>query len=424
MKKVFILILFMSISAAVFAEDGTGVWWGSNYMPGNFMFGGTISIEADNGALVSNTGAAGFGLLGKAEMILYKPVIAEISPFDFGVAAKARTGIFFDLNSGNPDPWFPLGVAAFGTAHMGFKGFNVRFSDFGDAPVQFFNIASRFDYYLNIGLAFDISKQPGSTYSPIGFAAATGFNYFVNDNFFLTTEYTYWNGFSGFAVGGSYKLGKGQKTKSMDIDLNPLYYQMYLGQFYSLYWYSFYAGGFSFDDSNYREGEGSVWKLTSKNNPQDTLLVEKALLKENSDGTKWWKVKYSDNGDSIVFEFMIDTDYRIVKLRFRDADTGKVQEYEPTDTDSVKYRKEDMRTFTDSDYSDMKTGTEKVKTPAGTFKADHLVYTEEGADYEWWITDNVPGNMVKFSWYNTDDTVTGVLERITKGNKSELNTDF
>ena len=422
MKRVCVFIFLVSIGAAVFAEDSQEVWWGTNYMMGNFLYGGTASIEADNGMMTSTTGNAGLGVLGKIEMILYKPVMWEISPFDFGVAAKVRTGIIFPFNeSDSSDPWFPLGVAAFGTAHMGFKGFNVHFSDFGDAPVLFFNILSRFDYYMNMGLAFDILKAPGS--KSIGFAMATGVNYFVNENFCLTTEYTYWNGFSGFAVGGLYKLGKGQKTKSVDVDLNALYYQIYLGQFYSLYWYSFYAGGFYFDDSSYKEGEGSVWKLTSKSNPGENLLVDKALLKINSDGTKWWKVKYSDDGDDIVFEFLIDTDYRIVKLRFRDADTGKIQEYEPTDKDIVTYSKEYMRTFTDSDYSEMKTGTEKVKTPAGIFLADHLVYTEEEADYEWWIIDKVPGNMVKFSWYDSDDKVTGILEKITKGNRSELKTD-
>ncbi len=432
MKKITIaaITLLVITVTGIYAQDTSDVWWGTNYMPGNITVGGTLSFESDpwpNDVYLDAGGyAAGFCISPKAEIILYKPVISEISPFDFGVGAKARTGIFFHVltPTSTSDPWFPLGAAVYGTAHMGFKGFNVHFSDFGDTPTVLFSYLSRLDYYINLGVALDISKEPGSVSGPVGLAAATGFNYFVNDNFFVTTEYTYWHGYSGVAIGGSIKLGKGQKTKTVDIDLNPLYYQMYLGQFYSLYWYSFYAGGFYFDDSNYKEGEGTVWKLTSKKDPEDILIVDKSLLKVNDDGSKWWKVKYDDEGDNIIFEFLIDQDYTLVKLRFRDADTGKIKEYEPSEKDIVKYRQEDMRTVTDSDYSDWNTGAEKISTPAGTFKADHLVYTEDNADYEWWITEKVPGNMVKFFWYDKDDKITGILDRITKNNKSELNTEF
>ena len=199
---------------------------------------------------------------------------------------------------------------------------------------------------------------------------------------------------------------------------------MYLGQFYALYWYSFYAGGFYFDDSNYKEGQGTIWKLTSQEDPEDILIMEKALLKVNSDGSKWWKVKYSDEGEEIVYEFLIDSDYNLIKLRFRDEDTGKIKEYTATEKDIVKYRKEDMQSITDSDYNEWNTGKEKVKTSAGSFTTDHLVFSEETAGYEWWVTTKVPGNLVKFSWYDESDKVTGVLTKITKNNESELNTSF
>lgn len=339
MKKqsILIAVLLLLINAAVFAQEDSDIWWGSNYMPGNLVAGGTFSFESnpwpDDRYLSSGGYAAGFCLSPKAEMILYKPVISGVSPVDFGVAAKARVGMFFRVltETQNSDPWFPIGVAAYGTAHLGFKGFNVHFSDFGDTPTVLFGYLSRLDYYLNLGLAVDLVREPESDSSPIGIAMATGLNYFVKDNFIITTEYTYWNGFPGVAIGASLKLGKGQKTKTVKIDLNPLYYQAYLGQFYALYWYSFYAGGFYFDDSNYKEGEGTVWRLTSKEDPEDFLDIEKDLLKINSDGSKWWKVKYTDEGDEIVFEFLIDNSYNLIKLRFRDTDTGKIKEYEPSE---------------------------------------------------------------------------------------------
>jgi len=43
-------------------------------------------------------------------------------------------------------------------------------------------------------------------------------------------------------------------------------------------------------------------------------------------------------------------------------------------------------------------GREEVKTPAGTFTADHVVFMSSAGEgnIEWWITDKVPGGVVKY----------------------------
>jgi len=82
-----------------------------------------------------------------------------------------------------------------------------------------------------------------------------------------------------------------------------------------------------------------------------------------------------------------------------------------------------MREISESDYMEWDKGIVNIRTDAGSFKANHLLYTESGADYsyEWWISDTVPGRMVKFQWKSGEDSMTGELIKISKGNKSELN---
>ena len=424
MKRVVsISIILLIITFTVSAVEKDEVWWGSNYMPGNVAIGGTISIESDYwsslASIPSGGYESGFGVAGQAELLLYKPVFGAISPVDFGVAAKARTGFFFrNYGSSSSEPWFPVGAAVMGTAHFGFKGFDIHFSEFNDSPINFFNILSRFDYFINLGVAFDILNGD-SSYGPLGLAGATGVNYFVNDNFMVNAGYNLWNGYSGYYVGGSFKIGPSQKTKDISIDLDILYYQVYLAQFYSVYWYTNYAGGFYFDDSNYKEGQGTEWKLTSSDD-NDELIMKKSLLKLNADGSRWWQVKYIDGSDDFIYEFLLDKEYNLLKLKFIDEDTGRVREYTANEDDLAVYKTADMRAIDDSQYKEWKTETVKIKTDAGTFTADHIVHPEEDLSYEWWISSDVPGEMIKYEWKDSEETITGELIDITSGNKSEL----
>jgi hypothetical protein len=328
MKRIISIgIIFLIITFTLSAAEKDEVWWGSNYMPGNLVLGGTFSIEYEPfdgpDSIPAGGVEMGLGIAGQAELLLFKPIISDFSPMDFGVAAKVRTGFFFreyPSPQDSSDPWFPVGVAAMGTAHFGFKGFNLHFSEYSDSPVNFFNILSRLDYFINLGISMDIIKENSSA-PAFGLAGSTGLNYFVNDNFMVNSGYSYWRGLNGFFIGGSYKIGPGQETKDVSIDLDIYYYQLYLAQFYSLYWYTNYAGGFYFDDSNYKEGQGTEWKLSSSED-NDELIMKKALLKLNSDGSRWWQVKYAEGSDEFIYEFLLDKEYNLLKLKFIDEDTG------------------------------------------------------------------------------------------------------
>jgi hypothetical protein len=72
--------------------------------------------------------------------------------------------------------------------------------------------------------------------------------------------------------------------------------------------------------------------------------------------------------------------------------------------------------FYDGSYEEYLVGTESVRVPAGTYQADHIliedtyIVEEEGGEtasyqvrYEWWISREVPGELVRYIWANTSD---------------------
>jgi len=118
-------------------------------------------------------------------------------------------------------------------------------------------------------------------------------------------------------------------------------------------------------------------------------------LKLNTDGSRWWQVKYIDGSDDFIYEFLLDKEYNLLILKFIDEDTGRVREYTAKEDDLAVYKTVDMRAIDDSEYKEWKTETVKIKTDAGTFTADHIVHPEEDLSYEWWISSDVPGEMIK-----------------------------
>jgi len=423
MKKIIVFTILLLVFTYAVSAEAKDSWWGSYYMPGNLSFEGSIGYEG--GSLSGGGSITAVTLIPEAEIILFKPYFGGVSPLDFGAAVRGHIG--FGFSDYTLDSNLSAGLGILGTFHFGFRGIGSHFTNYNDSPSALFSQLSKFDYFAEAGIVIDLLSYDDS--SMIGFAGATGFNYYLNENLAFTLTGTIWNGMYGGSIGATYKIGPSQNVRELDlkfetvsIDMDPLYMQIYLSQFYSIYWYSFYAGGFYFDDSNYKEGQGTEWKLSSSDD-NDELIISKALLIVNDDASRWWKIKYAGGSDEIVYEFLIDGDYNILKLRFVDADSGEVREYNATPEELESYSTADMREISGSDYKDWDKGSVSLKTAAGKFETSHLLFEESAADYtyEWWISDSVPGRMVKFIWKSSKESMMGELTKISKGNKSELN---
>ena len=406
MKRIFTAAIVLFILLFPLSAVEKDSWWGSYYMPGNLAVKGALGFEKSTGS----TDIMAFSVYPEVEIVLFKPYFGGLSPIDLGVAARGHVG--FGLSDSTPDSPLAAGIGVFGTFHFGFRGIGSHFTEFDDTPSGFFSQLNRFDYFFEAGPVFDFMTYDDS--GLVSFGVTSGINYFIKDNLAVTLEGNWWHGFTGGGIGFVYKMGPSQnvteldiKIKNINIDLNPMYMQIYLSQFYSIYWYSFYAGGFYFDDSNYKEGQGTEWMLASDGD-KDKLIIAKSLLKVNEDASRWWKIKYGNGSDEIIYEFLIDKDYKLLKLRFIDDDSGEVREYTATPEEIETYSTADMREISESDYKEYYEGRVNIKTDAGKFETDHLVFTQDEAvyTYEWWLSDTVPGRMVKFMWKDSEESMT------------------
>ena len=172
--------------------------------------------------------------------------------------------------------------------------------------------------------------------------------------------------------------------------------------FYASY---FFLGGYGFGDDNFKDGEGVTWSVVNQKEGSE-LTVKRALLKKMNDDTAWWYLSAVVDGEEHFYEMLLDDDYDVLKIRYLNPESGLIEEIVPETSEESE---EETDTMNPEDYARFSVGEEKVKTKAGSFKAEHLVFEddaqEEGSQfkYEYWISDRVPGHCVKYIMENISE---------------------
>ncbi len=192
-------------------------------------------------------------------------------------------------------------------------------------------------------------------------------------------------------------------------------YQYQFNAFYGGLWN---MGWYGYKDHNYKPGQGTVWTFTgASKKSSEPMIIERALLKVNADSSQWWRFKLDSGKDTIVYEFLVGADTVVKKVRYKDPDSGTVEEFVPSQerqqpaAGPAPRSREEMAKY--------KVDRQNVKVRGGNFAADHYVYNDEkeNGNAENWVSATVPGYMVKSVYTNKKDkqTVTGELVRIESG---------
>lgn len=189
------------------------------------------------------------------------------------------------------------------------------------------------------------------------------------------------------------------------------------GQFMALqaqvvFSYTFSAGGYWIGKTGYKPGDYTKFDWIDEAGTKVTL--EKAFLKKLDNGNEWWRASWSDEEGSWIYEALLSpAEERMVRLRARDADGNEGEV--PLTQEAIYVPPAEV---SDESVEGATVGQEKVKTPAGTFTADHVVFVSAAGEgkVEWWITGEVPGGVVKYIAKDNEQKVvwTSVLREFGK----------
>ena len=183
----------------------------------------------------------------------------------------------------------------------------------------------------------------------------------------------------------------------------------YKYQFNSFYGAMWNFGWFGYKDANYKPGQGTVWQITGSRGSKDVMTFERAFLKVTADNSQWWRFRIKGEKkekDEILYEFLVGSETVVQKVRFKDPDSGQVQEFVPDQSGSQPGAAAAQPTR--EQLASALVGKESVTVQAGTFATEHYRSTDPKSKYtgESWISKTVPGYMVKFIGTNTKNEKT------------------
>lgn len=179
--------------------------------------------------------------------------------------------------------------------------------------------------------------------------------------------------------------------------------------------YAFSVGGLWISENDYQPGQWTKFEMTE---PDDntTSVIERAFLKRTDDGKEWWRISLTEEGDSWVYEGLLSPDSStMVRLRGKDpnGNEGEI----PLSENSVYSEPSKM---SQESIDGATVGQQTISTPAGTYQTDHVVFvatTGEGK-VDWWITNEVPGGVVKYQYLDNEDNIAWTSTLTATGNNA------
>ncbi len=200
------------------------------------------------------------------------------------------------------------------------------------------------------------------------------------------------------------------------------------------YTQAFYMGGYGFAPGDFEEGQGATWRIEAiDRDDASSFTAERALLKRNDDGSTWWYLNFdADGAEAVEYEVLLSSEFVAREMYVRDPESGEVRhhqfsfdesEREEADRGDESLEEIGYQTsyyFTEA-WDQYRQGSERISTGAGSFDTELLLFTAEDArayadegeeihdnmEYRWWVTKDVPGELVRFEYRDPDQD--GVL---------------
>lgn len=214
------------------------------------------------------------------------------------------------------------------------------------------------------------------------------------------------------------------------------------------YTQAFFMGGYGFSPGDFEEGQGATWRIEAVDRDDaSSFTAERALLKRNEDGSTWWFLKFdADEAPPVEYEVLLTSDFTAREMYVRDPETRDVRyhqfsydEQEVAEAGRGDESLEEIGYQTGFYYTEAwdqyRQQSERITTGAGSFDADLLLFTGrdaqayaegdeeelenlENLEYRWWVTKEVPGELVRFEYRDLDNG--GVL----RGEMISLRDDY
>lgn len=200
----------------------------------------------------------------------------------------------------------------------------------------------------------------------------------------------------------------------------------------SYLWGMMYMSGATMFESPYQPGQWTQWTIADAGEPDTKMVLERALLKREADGSEWWRIKSinvsPESSDTISLESLFKkldesgVAMQVVRMRGKlPGDTEAKELMVPQHLSMLSMTAFPFKPTAES-IQGATVGTESVKVGAASYAAKHIKFGSAGGHMEWWLADKAPGGVVRvqFSGDGSDEKWTMEMTGAGSGAKSEL----
>lgn len=197
-------------------------------------------------------------------------------------------------------------------------------------------------------------------------------------------------------------------------------------------WGLMYMSGATMFETAYQPGQWTQWTIIDSSQPNDKLVLERALLSREADGSEWWRIKTinvaREGTDTIIIESQfkkMDANgmaMQVVRMRGKmPGDTEGKELMVPQSMSMLSMSAFPFKPTTES-IAGATVGTETVRAGGSSYSAKRVRFGAGGGSMEWWLAEKAPGGVVRvqFTGQEKNEKWTMEMTGAGAGAKSEL----
>ena len=193
-----------------------------------------------------------------------------------------------------------------------------------------------------------------------------------------------------------------------------------------------YMSGATMFETDYKAGEWTRWEIKDASQSDQHMVLERAMIRRDADKSEWWRTKTinvtAERADTIVLESQLkplDADgmtQQVVRMRgkFPGDSVGK-ELMVPENMNTLSAQAWGSKPTKES-IAGATVGTESVTVGNKSYVANHVRFGSGNGDMDWWLTDKVPGGLVRVQSTARGQDAKWTMDLVATGTgaKSEL----
>ncbi len=197
-------------------------------------------------------------------------------------------------------------------------------------------------------------------------------------------------------------------------------------------WGIMYMSGATMFETAYQPGQWTRWEISDASQPDQKVVLERALISRETDKSEWWRIKTINTSPESTDTITLESQFKPLDAEGMSMQVVRMRGKLPGDTEGKELMVPEhlnmlsMSAFpmkpTKESIAGATVGTETVNVGGKGYSAKHVKFGAGTGQMEWWLADSAPGSVVKVQFSGQEADQKWIMQMVGSGTgaKSEL----